>query len=775
MHLSPIRLLLSALLLLLMASTAAADSFWPKVLTGEKGEIVIYQPQVESLEGQQIEARAAVMIKAKDSDGPVFGAFWFVARMATDQDTRMATLEAVEVTAAKFPDVEEAKVQELSRFLEQDIPTWDLTFSIDRIIADLAADEDITTGSDGYNNDPPIILVRDHPTVLVSIDGDPIFKDLEGPDLEYVVNSAFFMVREPGKTDVYLRGSGMWFTTSDIMGTWTVTQSLPDAVNEITPHLEAEEKEQAEEAAAAAEELELERADESSPPEIIVATEPTELIVTEGAADFASVEGTQLLYLKNTETDVIMDIDSQQYYVLLAGRWYRSKSFENGPWTYVEPDAVPADFATIPESSDMASVLPSVAGTQEAREAVLDTQIPQTAEIDRATATVTVTYDGDPQFESCAEGVAYALNTDKSVLLIDGTYYCCDSAVWFVSAGPEGPWAVATEVPAVIQELPPECPVYNVKYVTIYESTPEVVYVGYTTGYYNCYVYHGCVVYGTGWYYYPWYGYYYYPRPVTYGFGVHYNPWTGWGFSYGVSYGWITIGVSWGRYPYRGWGAAGYRYGYRRGYMRGYNHGYRRGYNHGARAGYRAGYRAGNNHASNNAYRKRNDGVRRTGDVGKQTRKQPATSDRKNDVYTDRNGNVYRDNGGNWEKREGDRWEADGDRAETREGDRQKDGEQRDRSGESGDRQKDGEQRDRSEGQRDQSTQQRDRSNDRDQSTQQRDRSNDRDQSTQQRDRSNDRSQQELNRDRSSRDRGSQRQQQRSAPRRGGGGGGRRR
>jgi len=92
--------------------------------------------------------------------------------------------------------------------------------------------------------------------------------------------------------------------------------------------------------------------------------------------------------------------------------------------------------------------------------------------------------------------------------------------------------------------------------VKVYDVTPEVVYVGYTPGYYGSYYYHGSVVYGTGWRYNPWYGPYYYPRYPTWGFHVTYNPWYGWG-----------VGVSWTNGPFRftysrhgsWWGVGGYR------------------------------------------------------------------------------------------------------------------------------------------------------------------------------------------------------------------------
>ena len=135
--------------------------------------------------------------------------------------------------------------------------------------------------------------------------------------------------------------------------------------------------------------------------------------------------------------------------------------------------------------------------------------------------------------------VAYATNTDTQVLRINDMYYACDQAVWFVSKSAKGPWVVSDSVPKAVQTIPPSSPVYNVKYVQVYQATPTVVYVGYTPGYTWAFPYYGTVVYGTG-YVYPAYisPVVYYPPPVTYGVAVRYNPWTGWtvGFGYGTPF-----------------------------------------------------------------------------------------------------------------------------------------------------------------------------------------------------------------------------------------------
>ncbi len=720
------------------------NDMWPKTLSGEKGEIIMYQPQIESFEGDKLESRSAISIKLAGQDKTVFGAMWFEARLATDMETRTATLVRIKVTAANFPDTKQEDIDQLSQYLEKEIPTWNFHISIDQLVASLPNAE----GKDsGFKSEAPKIYYREVPSVLVLVDGDPILAKLDGFDLQYVANSAFFITKE--KTGYFLRGSGMWFTSEDLGGPWKLTTQLPDEVGKVSQKIAEDEAAQAAAQKEDASSLGVEKKTDEPAPEIILSTVPAELIVTDGKPDFASIEGTQLLYLKNTENDVVMEIYSQDYFLLVSGRWYKSKALDSDKWEFVSFDNLPADFALIPSGSDMATVLTSVPGTTESKEALLETQIPQTAEVDRKTATCTVTYDGDPKFEACGDDLAYALNTDKSVLRIDNAFYCVDSAVWFKSSTPQGPWVVATEVPAVVQDLPPDCPVYNVKYVYIYDSTPEIIYTGYTSGYYGSYVYGPCVVYGTGWYYTPWYGAYYYPRPVTYGYGVHYSPYGGWGFSFGVSYGWLTIGVGWGRPYYGYWGAGGYRYGYRHGYWRGYNHGYRHGYNRGARAGYRAGYRAGQR--NDNIYRNRHDGVKRTGDVRKRDGKRPATTDRKNNVYADRKGDVFRDNGGSWEKRDGDGWAGNKDKAT-----RDKDG-ARDKKGDASrdgqkDRQKQGrEQKDRKQHE------------------------NNRGGNGKQLENNRGGNGNQLDRDRSNRNRGSQRQHQ--TPQRGGrgGGGGRRR
>ncbi len=142
-----------------------------------------------------------------------------------------------------------------------------------------------------------------------------------------------------------------------------------------------------------------------------------------------------------------MDPNSNDYYVLISGRWFKGKSLD-GEWTYVANDALPADFAKISPEDPKASVLVSVAGTQQAKEAAIAATIPQTATVKRTT-TAKVSYDGEPKFVAIpGTTLKYAVNTPQPVIEVNrSSYYMVSQGIWFTAKSPAGPWTVATFVP----------------------------------------------------------------------------------------------------------------------------------------------------------------------------------------------------------------------------------------------------------------------------------------------------------------------------------------
>ena len=199
-------------------------------------------------------------------------------------------------------------------------------------------------------------------------------------------------------------------------------------------------------------------------------------------------------------------------------------------------------------------MLPTVAGTPQAQEAVIENSIPQTATVPLKNGpTFTPNFDGPPKLAPIpGTTLSYVQNSSEPIIQVTpNSYYSVVAGVWFTAPQLTGPVAVATSVPAVIYTIPPSSPIYYVTYVRIYEATPQYVYVGYTPGYLGTVVSpYGTVVYGTGYAYSPWIGTVWYPPPYTYGVAAApvYNPYVG--FTYGFALGLAT--AAWTE-PYWGW------------------------------------------------------------------------------------------------------------------------------------------------------------------------------------------------------------------------------
>ena len=549
------------------------DEAWPRKATRGEETISMYEPQLEAWKGDELRAYAAVALASKADKAPKYGVVWFTARTEVDKVNRQVTLTDFQITKVKFPTME-TKESEYQAFLQAKLPGKSKVIALDRLEADLVACESANAGVEAFdvNNDPPKIIFTTRPSLLVLIDGPPQYRDVGGTNLQLMLNTRAMILLDTKRMEYYLNVMDGWLQASDLGARpWSYVSEIPDDMKEITAGIRERQEPKVSEGSKPPS---LEQAKkEGKIPDIYVSGKPAELLVTEGAPQFEPIFGTELEYVKNTTANIFRDTEKLNYYILLAGRWFRSRSLDNGAWEFVGCKNLPEEFAHIPESSPKAGVLVSVPGTGPAKEALIANSIPQTATITRKEAQLQVNYDGDPQFKNIeSTGLKYAVNTATPVVQVDEqNYYALENAVWFTAAAPSGPWIVATSVPAAIYSIPPSSSLHYVTYVKVYHSTPDVVYVGYTPGYYGTVVSSSSstVVYGTGWYYPPYVGSYWYGAPYTYGVGAAstWNSGTGWSIIIGVgyTYGYPHYYPWWGPWGYYGpccWAPAwGYGYG----------------------------------------------------------------------------------------------------------------------------------------------------------------------------------------------------------------------
>ena len=653
------------LFLLGAASFAGAQTTFPQEITDPEGTIMVYQPQPEKLAGIVLTGRAAMSFQLKGRREPTFGAFWFTSIVESDADSGMTVVRDIKVTKVRWPESKEADEARFTKVVETAAARATLSVSTDRLSASLANAEREQRSLAELKNDPPKTVFASQLAVLLLYDGDPKWSDVEKTSYERALNTPYLVVRDKRSKACYLGSGSLWYSAKDPLGPWAPISNPPADLVQMLPKPDADDPVP------------------SKPPVVVVATEPTEIVVSDSEPKWTPVGEGALLYVSNTETPWVREVATNQMYVLLSGRWFRATA-PTGPWTFVRADQLPPTFAKIPAASDIGGVRVSVAGTDEAQDAVLDAAIPKTTAINRSEAKLDVQYEGEPKFEKIpSTSVSQAVNTPAQVLQIGSQFFAVDNGVWFVSSSPKGPWAVADSVPEdQIQQIPPSSSAYNTTYVHVYQSTPQVVYVGYTPGYMWSYPYYGVPVYGTGFYYRPYPGYFY-PRPQTFGFHVGYNPWTGWNFGMSWNVGFMHFGMGWGGgfYGpmggfYRG-GCGGWYGGYRPGWGGGFHGGsYRGGHNTinvgsvniGNNVNYGNRQKTAANLRNNpNASRLRQDSVynrpesrARNADkatVQRNAQQAKATRGMNNNVLADRDGNVARKTPAGWETREGKKWQ----------------------------------------------------------------------------------------------------------------------
>ncbi len=532
---------------LAVSQTKTSDNGWPRKFAIGANSVAVYQPQIEEWFGNSLSARAAIAITENQGKQPLYGVLWFSARAEVDKINRLVTLSDFKITKLNIPMAPD-KAAAFQIAFQARAAKQDQVIALDRLLADMAINH-ATTNSTSYEvkNDPPQILFSTRPAILVLIDGIPVLRPVPDTSLERIINTRTLLLREQSSGKFYLRVMDGWMESSNLNGPWTIAgQTSPELRKAL--ELVKDSKNQSQTTLA-------EAIRQNAVPAIMISTQPAELLQTQGDPQVASIEDTELLYVTNTENDIFVHTPSQDHFILISGRWFKAQSMM-GPWQYVSGEKLPADFAKIPATHQRAAVLVSVPGTPQAKEALIANAIPQTATITRSAATLSVNYDGSPQFKSIENTtLRYAVNTSTPVLRIDASsYYAVQNGVWFVATSAIGPWAVAASVPVVVYTIPVSSPLHYVTYVKIYGSTPEVVYVGYTPGYYGTVVTSSSVVvYGTGWYYPPYVGAYWYGSPYTYGYGAAFT-WgvaTGWGLAYGYGYGWYGAAAYYSPY---GWG-----------------------------------------------------------------------------------------------------------------------------------------------------------------------------------------------------------------------------
>jgi len=479
---------------------------WPRQFKSGNATILVYQPQVDSWVGNTLTFRSAIAVRKPDPKDDVFGVIFAKARTQVDMASRIVLLDDVAVTKREFPGLPDNGLLYLFS-LKTQLGSAQRTIALDRLEASLAATEAARVQAVPVDNTPPRIIVSQAPAILVAVDGPPALRPVPRTALQRVINTRTLVLANEDGTAFFLRAGDGWLSAPALDGPWEPAEAPPEALAAAAASL------------VAAGTVDPPEAGGAVAPTVYVSEAPARLIVFEGEPAFAPIPGTTLGRASNSASDVLLDAESNRYFVLLAGRWFSAAGLDE-PWTFVPSPELPADFRKIPADSPAGGVLVSVAGTPQADAALLANAIPQTAVVSRVGGpTFAPRFDGVPQTAPIAgTALHYVVNSPTPIIQADARdFYAVRNGVWFNSPTLSGPWIPAATLPDAVATIPPSSPVHFVTNVRIYGATIGFVYAGYTPGYLGSIsTTDGVVVHGTGYVYPPWIGSAWYPFPATY-------------------------------------------------------------------------------------------------------------------------------------------------------------------------------------------------------------------------------------------------------------------
>ena len=274
--------------------------------------------------------------------------------------------------------------------------------------------------------DPPTIFFSQTPAVLVNLDGEPIWSPIKDNDLKFAVNTNWDLFQhEPTKT-FYLRHENALAQGHGRRGTVEPGRQAAGELREAAGRRQLEGRE----GGAARAEARRGQAAEGVRQHDAGRADPAHA----ARRSTSPCTGTSLLWVSNTESDVFRlgKTGPSTTWSPAAGS---RRPASTGPWTFATPN-LPADFKKIPLEHPRSRVLASVPGTQQAAEAVLLAQVPQTARVNKKELKAPeVAYQGEPQVRADREDqrVAARVNTDKDIIKVGDLYYMCFQGVWFMS------------------------------------------------------------------------------------------------------------------------------------------------------------------------------------------------------------------------------------------------------------------------------------------------------------------------------------------------------
>src|SRR5436309_4921808 len=200
------------------------DSSWPREGFQDGTRLIIYQPQVDDWKNfQDLSWRMAISLAPK-SGKTVVGVVEMKGNTNIDNVAKVAVITNPQVTGTYFPSLDQATKEKMDQLFKTFVPST-LSISLHRLIASVPKQE--APAGVQLNNDPPKIFVGYRPSILLSVDGEPVLSEVPKTNLKFVVNTQWPLFFDSENSSYYIPVDQQWLTSNSLNGQWSPTKKLP--------------------------------------------------------------------------------------------------------------------------------------------------------------------------------------------------------------------------------------------------------------------------------------------------------------------------------------------------------------------------------------------------------------------------------------------------------------------------------------------------------------------------------------------------------------------
>src|SRR5215831_5416376 len=208
------------------SSTAAgqSDSTWPREKYSNGTRLIVYHPQVDNWNNfQNLSWRMAISLTPK-SGKTVIGVIEMKGNTTVDNVNKLVTITNPEITGTYFPSLDKATADKMEQSFKSFVPST-FQISLYHLIASTPKKE--PPAGVQLNNDPPKIFVGYRPSILLSVNGDPVLSEVPNTNLKFVANTEWPLFFDTATSTYYLAVGQQWLTASSLDGQWSATKTLP--------------------------------------------------------------------------------------------------------------------------------------------------------------------------------------------------------------------------------------------------------------------------------------------------------------------------------------------------------------------------------------------------------------------------------------------------------------------------------------------------------------------------------------------------------------------